>query len=89
MSDVINLFYLIELWVVYVCSLIGKMLVREPSERISLDNILIHPWLNEGVVLPLPQRALVGRETLSDDEHSCIVQRIVEGKIASRDEIIQ
>lgn len=73
----------------FFCSLVGRLLVREPGQRLSLTDILNHPWLvlapNEP--LPAPARPLVSRDQLNEDDHQHILQRMVEGKIASGDEI--
>ena len=29
--------------------LISKLLVKEPSKRLSLDNVLVHPWITKQV----------------------------------------
>ena len=67
------------------------MLVREPSQRASLADIMEHPWMKEEVrsVSKQALTPLVCRETLTDDDHWHIVQRIVDGKIASKEDVIQ
>jgi len=73
------------------CSMIRGMLVREPSHRASLADIMEHPWMKEEVrsVSKQALTPLVCRETLTDDDHWHIVQRIVDGKIASKEDVIQ
>jgi len=70
-------------------SIIGKLLVREPTERASLADISRHPWMfQDGIVAsPISDIPLVCRESLSEEDHCHIVQRIVEGKIATKEEI--
>jgi len=76
--------------------MIRKMLVRTPSERASLADIMEHPWMLEemgssscSAVSKMTLTPLVCRETLTDDDHWHIVQRIVDGKIAYKEDIIQ
>lgn len=65
------------------------MLVREPTARANLGDVLRHPWmLMDGPVgSPTSVVPLICRESLSEDDHCHIVQRIVEGKIATKEEI--
>lgn len=69
-------------------SLIAKMLVRDPEKRATLTQIAAHPWLkphkDDQTVEVLP---LVSREQLTDDDHNLIVQKIVNGNIATKEEI--
>ncbi|XP_005093281.1 SNF-related serine/threonine-protein kinase isoform X2 [Aplysia californica] len=73
-------------------SLITRMLVREPSQRINLQDIEQDPWLGDvdspdsGLRISLP---LLSREHVSEEDHNYVVQKMVEGKICSRDEIFQ
>jgi len=73
------------------CSVIRKMLVRDPSQRATLADITEHSWMLDevGVASKLVLTPLVCRETLTDDDHWHIVQRIVDGKIATKEDIIQ
>ncbi|XP_076272016.1 SNF related kinase [Rhynchophorus ferrugineus] len=70
--------------------LISRMLVRNPEKRATLKEISTHPWLlggneeNNTDTLTLP---LVSREQLSEDDHNFIVQKIVNGNIATKEEI--
>ncbi|EDQ90849.1 uncharacterized protein MONBRDRAFT_36366 [Monosiga brevicollis MX1] len=54
--------------------LISRLLVKEPSDRISLAEILAHPWL-EGVVINLPSATPYanGRPVISDEQHERIL----------------
>lgn len=70
-------------------SLISRMLVRAPEKRATLGEIAAHPWLtsskqenNAADVMPL-----VSREQLSEEDHNFIVQKIVNGNIATKEEI--
>ncbi|KAK4876765.1 hypothetical protein RN001_009271 [Aquatica leii] len=68
--------------------LIARMLVRDPEKRATLAQIAAHPWLAQNKddqsvdIVPL-----ITREQLSDDDHNLIVQKIVNGNIASKEEI--
>ncbi|XP_041375700.1 SNF-related serine/threonine-protein kinase-like isoform X4 [Gigantopelta aegis] len=68
--------------------LINLMLKREPSNRASLEEIILHPWLMGGEFLPPSYMPLISREQISEEDHSYLVQRMVEGKIATREEIL-
>ena len=69
--------------------LISKLLVRDPARRANLDEIIHHPWLTRGESVPVPLMPLISREHLSDEDHSYIVQRMVDGKIDAKDEILK
>lgn len=67
------------------------MLVREPGERIGLEEIERDPWLvsdarEEDMKINLP---LLSREHVSEEDHNYVVQKMVEGKICTREEIFQ
>lgn len=66
------------------------MLVREPKERAVLGTIMNHSWLKlSGSMTRVPFMPLISREHLSQDDHDYILQKMVDGKIASREEIVQ
>lgn len=85
-------------------SLISRMLQRQPELRSSLEDIIRDPWLNElgeavsdSDVLPswleemMPEEAifpLAAREHLTEEDHANILQRMVHGSIAHREDII-
>lgn len=67
------------------------MLVRNPEKRATLKEISCHPWLTGGLeentstdTLTLP---LVSKEQVSEEDHNFIVQKIVNGNIATKEEI--
>lgn len=64
--------------------------MREPEKRAKLEEIATDPWMEEGPDgqgdLSLP---LVSRLELGDDDHSVIVQKMVNGKIASKEDILE
>ena len=72
-------------------SLIDRMLQRDPKGRASLDEIEGHPWL-QGVD-PSPatkyNTPLVSHKSLSEEEHSSIIQRMVLGDITDRETIVE
>ncbi|XP_078038526.1 SNF related kinase isoform X1 [Augochlora pura] len=69
--------------------LIAKMLVREPEGRATLEEIAADPWLAIGTdsdsVEALP---LVSRQQVSDDHHNHIIIKMVNGNIATKEEIL-
>lgn len=70
--------------------LIAKMLVREPESRASLEEIAADPWLAIGsdtdIIETLP---LVSRQQVSDDHHNHIITKMVNGNIATKEEILE
>ena len=78
------------------------MLQREPEVRASLEDIVQDSWLHEdndnggdnnesscsGGIAEEEMFPLVSREHLTDEEHSGVLQRMVNGAIAHRDDII-
>ena len=73
----------------HVCRLIAKLLVRDPEHRASLQEIMYDPWLQQGKVSSTPIMPLISRQHISDDDNAIIVQKMVDGKIASKEEILQ
>ncbi|KAK9708334.1 Protein kinase domain [Popillia japonica] len=70
--------------------LIARMLVRAPEKRATLKEISSHPWLaavNKQDNHNYDAMPLVSREQLSEDDHNLIVQKIVNGNIATKEEI--
>lgn len=67
--------------------LISRMLLRNPDKRATLMEIANHPWLSTGKQDSPDMLPLVSREHLSEEDHNLIVQKIVNGNIASKDEI--
>jgi len=71
--------------------LIARMLVREPEKRATLEEIAHDPWLNaerdensEPELLPL-----VSAEQVSAEDQNIILQRMVNGQIATKEEILE
>ncbi|KAJ8713533.1 hypothetical protein PYW07_013903 [Mythimna separata] len=71
--------------------LIGRMLVREPEKRASLSEIATDPWVTagEGVTVEDFDTPLVAKEQLSEEDRTAIVQKMVNGPIASKEEILE
>ncbi|KAK5642127.1 hypothetical protein RI129_008294 [Pyrocoelia pectoralis] len=68
--------------------LIARMLVRDPEKRATLAQIAAHPWLaQQKGDKSLDIVPLITREQLSEDDHNLIVQKIVNGNIASKEEV--
>nr|XP_012229509.1 PREDICTED: probable serine/threonine-protein kinase DDB_G0277165 [Linepithema humile]XP_012229510.1 PREDICTED: probable serine/threonine-protein kinase DDB_G0277165 [Linepithema humile] len=69
--------------------LIARMLVREPEGRAHLEEIAADPWLAIGsdtdIIETLP---LVSRQQVSDDHHNHIITKMVNGNIATKEEIL-
>ena len=73
------------------CSLISRLLVREPKDRASLDEIVSHEWLTSGPEPPSPPPLLpmLMQEHLTEDDIAQIVHRMVKGNIATKEEIFR
>jgi len=70
-------------------NLISSMLCRDPSKRATLDQIASNNWLAADHVVPVGDiLPLVTREHLSEEDHAHIIQKMVTGNIASREQII-
>ncbi|XP_075740914.1 SNF related kinase isoform X1 [Rhipicephalus microplus] len=70
--------------------MIARMLIRDPDKRASLEEIAADPWLATGdAPQPADHLPLIHREHLSEEDHSHIIQKMVNGCIASKDEILE
>ncbi|XP_055601799.1 SNF-related serine/threonine-protein kinase-like [Uranotaenia lowii] len=70
--------------------LIAAMLVREPEKRYTLQQIAEDPWLMEGAIEDTPEYLpLVSREQVSEEDHTLIIQKMINGKIATKEEILE
>ncbi|KAL0822474.1 hypothetical protein ABMA28_004531 [Loxostege sticticalis] len=71
--------------------LIGRMLVREPEKRATLSEIATDPWVTagEGITIEDFDTPLVTKEQLSEEDRSAIIQRMVNGAIATKEEILE
>lgn len=73
-------------------NLIGTMLVVAPDKRSTLKQIAQNPWLDQvvGQEDHVPEYLpLVSRQQVSDDDHTHIIQKMVNGNIAAKEEIIE
>ncbi|KAH7980247.1 hypothetical protein HPB49_014081 [Dermacentor silvarum] len=70
--------------------MIARMLIRDPDKRASLEEIAADPWLTAGdAPQPADHLPLIHREHLSEEDHSHIIQKMVNGCIANKDEILE
>ena len=77
--------------------LIGTMLVRAPENRATLEQIAQDPWLTECSATAIQSQdnnipeflPLVSRQQVSDDEHTAIIKKMVNGSIATKEEILE
>lgn len=64
------------------------MLVRQPEKRATLEEIANDPWLrnshSDNTGIPL-----ISRQNISEEDHSVIVQRMINGGIASKEQILE
>ncbi|XP_065367363.1 SNF-related serine/threonine-protein kinase isoform X2 [Calliphora vicina] len=70
--------------------LIASMLVRDPKKRATLEQIASDDWVKEN---PEGDNAdylpLISREQLSEEDHAFIIQKMIQGKIAPKEDILQ
>ncbi|XP_049862989.1 SNF-related serine/threonine-protein kinase-like isoform X1 [Schistocerca gregaria] len=70
--------------------LIARMLIREPEKRATLEEIAMDPWLREDAnTEPADFLPLVSREHVSEDDHALIIQKMVNGNIATKEDILE
>lgn len=66
------------------------MLVREPEKRASLEQIAQDAWLgSDANTEPADFLPLISREHVSEGDHTLIIQKMVNGTIASKEEILE
>lgn len=66
------------------------MLIRDPDKRATLEEMAADPWLLAGdTPQPADHLPLIHREHLSEEDHSHIVQKMVNGCIATKDDILE
>lgn len=71
-------------------NLISTMLVVAPDKRSTLSQISQHPWLTTDDHDHVPEYLpLVSREQVSEEDHNTIIQKMVNGNIAAKEEIIE
>lgn len=70
--------------------LIARMLVRQPERRASLEEIASNSWLVAGSDLdPAESLPLVSRQQVSEEHHNLIITKMVNGNIATKEEILE
>ncbi|KAG5673564.1 hypothetical protein PVAND_003602 [Polypedilum vanderplanki] len=69
--------------------LISSMLVREPEKRGTIEQIANDSWLQEGQQNQPEYLPLVSKEQVSEEDHAFIIQKMVNGNIAQKDEILE
>lgn len=72
--------------------LIASMLVRDPEKRATLEHIAQDVWLKQnstGAEPLLDHLPLVSQEQVSEDDHAFIIQKMINGNIASKEDIMQ
>ncbi|XP_004208678.2 SNF-related serine/threonine-protein kinase [Hydra vulgaris] len=69
-------------------SLISRMLVRQPSSRASIANILDDPWLSESS-LPkmMTRKPLISEVNIPSEIHSIVLKKMENGNISTREQI--
>ncbi|XP_017015188.2 SNF-related serine/threonine-protein kinase [Drosophila takahashii] len=78
-------------------NLIASMLVRDPKKRATVEEIASSAWLKpidepdstSSSVTTEHFLPLVSREQLSEEDHAFIIQKMINGNIASKEEILQ
>lgn len=71
-------------------NLIQRLLIRDPSKRAHLDDVLQADWLridHDDLPIELFSVPLVSRECLSFEDHMEILSKMSEGQLATVDEI--
>ncbi|XP_055917914.1 SNF-related serine/threonine-protein kinase [Eupeodes corollae] len=72
--------------------LIASMLVRDPEKRATLEQISQDVWLKQnssGAEPLLDHLPLVSHEQVSEDDHAFIIQKMINGNIATKEDIMQ
>ncbi|XP_060839199.1 SNF-related serine/threonine-protein kinase [Rhopalosiphum padi] len=70
-------------------ALIGRMLVRNPEKRATLDEIAADVWLKDVKVINDDESPLVSKQLINEDDHALIIQKMISGKIASKEQIVE
>lgn len=69
------------------------MLIRQPEKRATLEEISHHPWLamdEEEETEPQAELLpLVSHEQVSEEDHNTIIQKMANGNIATKEEIME
>lgn len=73
-------------------NLIKSMLIKDPESRASLKDIAEHPWLKETSSeenQPVDYLPLINRHQVSDEINASIIQKMILGNIAKKEEILE
>lgn len=70
-------------------ALIGRMLVRNPEKRATLDEIAADVWLKDVKVINNDESPLVSKQLINEDDHALIIQKMITGKIATKEQIVE
>lgn len=68
------------------------MLIRQPEKRATLEEISRDPWLAMDEEETEPQAELlplVSHEQVSEEDHTTIIQKMANGNIATKEEIME
>lgn len=68
-------------------NLIGRMLVRNPDKRATLEEIAADVWLKDVKTMNDDESPLVSKQLINEDDHAIIVQKMITGKIATKEQI--
>ncbi|XP_003740659.1 SNF-related serine/threonine-protein kinase [Galendromus occidentalis] len=70
-------------------ALIGRMLIRSPEKRATLEQIADDEWLMGFDIGAMAEASapLMSREHLSEEDHALIVHKMVQGSIATKEQI--
>ncbi|XP_050437403.1 SNF-related serine/threonine-protein kinase [Adelges cooleyi] len=70
-------------------NLIGRMLVRNPDKRATLEEIAADVWLKKSKSSNNDESPLVSKQLINEDDHALIIQKMIAGKIATKEEIVE
>lgn len=69
--------------------LIGRMLVRNPDNRATLEEIAADIWLKDVDLIKNDESPLVSKQLINEEDHALIVQKMISGKIATKEQIME
>ncbi|XP_070537313.1 SNF-related serine/threonine-protein kinase-like isoform X2 [Ptychodera flava] len=70
-------------------NLIQRMLIREPNRRANLEDIENDPWVKTGDIIPIENVPLIRREDISANDHEIVIDKMVKGNIANKEDILR
>ncbi|XP_077993366.1 uncharacterized protein LOC144447308 isoform X2 [Glandiceps talaboti] len=70
-------------------NLIKQMLIRDPENRATLDDIENDQWLKKGNVFPIENVPLIRREDITGLDHEVVLDKMIKGNIADKDTILR